>query len=512
MKLNPQRKANLIEENLEYYSGQDSFQFWIGPSTDIADPHRDELMAEIAKVFQSSNKIGECCDRHRNALIGKKPHWYLSDYLGNRAEDDTASVAELLLTRWIDSQYKSGTKLDNQLGNAIAECTKNMSVAGEGFLRLWSPLRFRNSPDLIKRVALHSPHPSSVVVKRDRDGFTESIEYSYLIDNIKRVEVQRIDEATNFTIFTTLDETGKEIEEETIALDLGGRYSIYEMSAPSLITDSVKRAQNAINFALTMMPRNIEVAGFRERLIMGAQPPGRWEGETFIPDPDFRVGPGQTAFLQGAPLLDELGQLKGYTSPSVFSSEPVAVQTFIDTALAFTSVIYHGFSQSHLLGSDLQLSGVSREQARQDFETKLGEHSDVVSAAISGAYGSALMMLTQDSIETYKDLDVVVQLNLNSTTPLPAELDQILKFKQAGLMSKATAMTLSGYVSDTDAELSLLADEERNANAVADVSNLVVSGIIDQPTAEATLKSRKVLSNDVNSINETNQVLNGGAN
>ncbi len=339
------RSQSIIEENLAYYEGSDLFQFWIGPVTDESDPHYEDVMNAIAKVFQSSNKIKECINRHRNALVGKKPHWYFADPAGNRQKDDVASVAELLLQRWIDRQYRLAISSESALTNAIAECTKNMLVTGRGYLRLWSPKRFRNSPDLNTRVALHSPHPDSVIINRDDDEFTESIEYHYTVKDVKRVEIQRIDETTNFTIFTTLDEKGVEIEEETIALDLGSRYSIYEMRSPSLVTDSVKDAQNAINFALTMMPRNIEVAGFRERLILGAQPPGRWEDDKFYPDNEFRVGPGQTAFLQGAPLHDEMGQLKGYTNPSVFSAEPVSPQTFIDTAQAFSANIYHEFSQ-----------------------------------------------------------------------------------------------------------------------------------------------------------------------
>ncbi|MGL5926367.1 phage portal protein [Chroococcidiopsis sp.] len=505
------RSQSIVEENLAYYEGgEEVFSLgWIGPRLEPKDEHYEEVMEAIAKVFQSSNKIKECIDRHRNAIVGKKPHWYFADPAGNRVEDDTASVAELLLQCWIDRQYRLAISSESALTNAIAECTKNMLVTGRGYLRLWSPKRFRNSPDLINRVALHSPHPDSVIINRDDDEFTDSIEYHYTFGELKRVEVQRIDEVSNFTIFTTLDEQGIEIEEETIALDLGGRYSIYEMRSPSLITDSVKRAQNAINFALTMMIRNAEVGGFRERLILGAQPPGRWEDDKFYPDNEFRVGPGQTAFLQGAPLHDEMGQLKGYTNPSVYSAEPVSPQTFIDTAQAFTANIYHQFSQSHLLGSDLQLSGVSREQARQDFETTLGEHSDIVAAAIAGAYGSALMMLNQDSTDTYRNLDIVVQLRLSATSPLPEELDRILKFQQAGLLSKATAMSLSGFIEDTDAELALLAEEDRDRTVVEDTTSLLVSGAIDQPTAEATLRSRRVLAQDTNSSDRTNEVLNG---
>ncbi|MGL5922898.1 hypothetical protein, partial [Chroococcidiopsis sp.] len=325
------KNVDVTSENLDYYN-DNVFKYWCGPTLPEGDPHYNEVIEQIERVFQSRNIIAECINRQKNALVGKKAHWYIADKAGNRLKDDSASVAELLLNRWIDKQYALSRSHENSLSNAIAEATKNMLVAGKGYLRLWSPKRFRNSPDLITRVALHSPHPDSVVINRDVDGFIDSIEYQYSANDLKRTEIQRIDELTNLTIFTTLNEQEQEIEEETLAIDLGGRFSIFEMAAPSLITSSIKSAQNAINFVLTMMVRSAEVGGFRERLILGAQPPGHWDEDgLFTPDSDFTIGPGRTSFIQGVPLTDEIGGLKGYTNPSVNYVEPVSPQTFIDT-------------------------------------------------------------------------------------------------------------------------------------------------------------------------------------
>jgi len=499
-------EIDLIEENLAYYRG-DHWQFWIGPKMPESDPKHQEVMEAIAKVFQSSNRIAECIDRHCTALVGKRAHWYFVDAAGDRLEDNSASESEKLLQRWIERQYRLATSQENQLQNAIVEAVINMLTTGRGYLRLWSPQRFRGSPDPIVRVCLHSPHPSSVVIKRDSDGFTTAIEYTYTEDDKQRKEIQFIDADTNQTIFATLNELDEVIPESTFALNLGGRYSIYELRSHSLITDSVKRAQNAINFALTMMPRNIEVGGFRERLILGAQPPGRWEGDKFIPNTEFRVGPGQTSFIQGVPLLDEMGNLRGYTNPSVFNSEPVPVQTFIDTAQAFVAVIYHEMKQAHLLGSDLQLSGVSREQARQDFETSLGDHADIVAAGIAGIYGSALMMMVQDEADKYRDLDVMVQLRLSASKPTPQELDQILKYQQAKLLSKTTTLALSRFVDDQDGERELIEDEERSRTAVEDAATLQTSGVIDNQTSIQLLRDRKILKDGV--AGNKDEVLNG---
>lgn len=506
--------ADLTEQHLAYYEGSNTFEEWIGPSLPQNDPMYEELSNAIKKVLQSRNIIQETIDRHRRALVGKRPHWYFTDNLGDRTSSDAASDAEKILQRWIDLQYRQSS-LDrrDQLQNSIAEATKNMLVTERGYLRLWSPTRFRNSPNPIARVYLHSPHPSSVVINSDGDGFTKSIEYTYIEDNRQRKEIQFIDPQSNKTIFFTLDESGQIVEDSEIQLDLGGRYSIYELRSPTLITDSVKRAQNAINYALTLMPRNLQEAGFRERLILGGQRPGNWDDDNnFTPDPDFKIGPGQTSFIQGAPVFDDAGQLRGYTNPSAVYSQPVDVKTFIDTALTFVAVVYHEMSQTHLLGSDLLLSGVSREQSRQDFESRLGEDADNVSAALAGIYGAALMMIVQDEplFPQYKDLDVMVQLRLNATKPLPEERQENREDYKAGLRSRTTAMAHSG-IDDPDSEQNLIENEERSRSAVDDASSLLTVGAIDQPQAIELLKRRGRLEADttLTSGGSKDEVLNG---
>lgn len=500
-------RIDLLTENLGYYDGSTSFDNWIGPGFPRDNPKYQEVMEAIAKVFQSRRIIAECVDRHRTALVGKKPHWYLVDGLGSRLENNSASVAEKLLQRFINRQARLAISTEAQLQDAIAEAVKNMLVTGRGYLRLWSPRRYRNSGDPILRVCMHSPHPGSVTIQRDSDGFVTAIQYTYIENNKQRKEKQVVDLDSGLTFFTTLDETEISVPEETFYLNLGGQYSVYELRSPPLITESAKQAQDAINFALTMMIRGVEVAGFRERLILGAQPPGQWDDEgRFHPDTQFNIGPGQTSFIQGVPTHDETGQLKGYTSPSVSYAEPVSPQTFIDTVQAFTAVIYHEFKQSHLLGSDLQLSGVSREQARQDFETALGEHVPIIEAAIAGIYRSALMMMIQPEAERYRDLDVMVQLRLNASKLLPEERQENREDYKAGLRSRTTAMAASG-IDDQDAEIELIRAEEADRNVVDDVTSLLTTGVIDQPSAINLLKERGRLNSGAEPGN--NDLLNG---
>lgn len=491
-----------FEENLGYYTGDSAWSNWIGPRMPPSDPKYLEVMGQIERIFQSSNRIKECIDRHAQALIGKSPHWYLANVLGEKLP---VLDAEILLQKWLTRTSLLASNNDNMLGDPLFTCVKNLLVTGRGYLRLWSPQRFRNNTNPILRIALHSPSPNSVSVERDSDGFIDSISYTYTSDKRQFKEVQTIDKRNNLTLFWVLDETGSTVE--NFALDLGGRYSVCELTSEALITKSVKRAQNAINYALTLMPRNLNEAGFRERLILGAQPPGRWEDDKFIPDPDFRVGPGVTSFVQGVPILDDLGQLRGYTNPSVATSEPVDVQTFINTAQTFVANIYHEMKQAHLLGSDLQLSGVSREQARQDFETAIHTHARIIESALSSIYGAALMMMLQPNVDKYRDLNVVVQLRLNASQPTPDERRENREDYKAGLRSRVTAMAASG-IDDQDAEVALIKSEQAENNVVEDTTSLVTTGVLDRQAGIKLLQQRGRLPKDFN-LNSSNDVLNG---
>lgn len=514
------RDLELIEQNYHYFEGEKLLDRWLGPTIDQSFPHYDDIIAQIEKVLQSRNVIAECVNRYNDALVGKRPHWYFVDFMGDRVESDIASTAEKLLQLWLNRQYQLATSGENQLTDALTNAVQSMLIASRGYLRLWTPQRFRKSSNPILRVCLHSPHPGSVTINRDPDGFTESIEYVYSQDKKERKEVQFLDD-DGLTVFYTLDEKGielpildadnNELPFTRTSLDLGGRYTIYEMRSPSLITDSIKRSQDAINYSLTLMIRNLNEAGFRERLIMGATPPGRWEGDKFIPD-EFITGPGRVNFISGVPLEDDTGNLRGYTNPTVFNSEPVNVQTFIDTAQTFIVAIYHQMRQAHLLGNDLQLSGVSREQSRTDFETALGNFSGTIEAAVSGIYGAALASMVQGdrNFEQYKNLDVSVQLRLNASKPTPLERVQNREDYKEKLLSRTTAMARIG-VDNIDAEVALLAEEEAQKNAVETAATLVTSGVIDQPSGIELLRSRGILPSDLNGSDRTREVLNGSS-
>lgn len=464
------RRLTKYQEALAYYEG-DIFQFDIAPRLEQGSANAKEINAAIDRLYQTANKVKECVDRHRRALVGKSPTWNLDD--GGSERSPLVRRAELELQQILDNWQALATGHEHKLGNAINEAVKQMLLYGVGYLRLWSPRKYQNAANNWQRVALHAPDPDSVEITRDDDGFAEKITYTYKVKEETRKEIQWIDAETGMTMFQYQDEEQgivlTEDGEGSFGLDLGGRWTIYEMRGRSLVTDSVKRNQNAINFALSLIPRNLEYAGFIREYIFNGQPTGTWEADSagnqkFIPDKAGLVtGPGITTFLTGLPNFGSQGELVGYTTPTVYDRQPISIQTFTDALRAHIACVYEEMGQAHLLAADAILSGVSRTVLRQDFELALQEDASAIASTLSAVYASALLMINQERIEEYRNLKAVVKLNLAASQPLPEELEQLLKWNQAGNLSKSTALSLSGFVDDTDAELALLKEELNEA-------------------------------------------------
>ena len=509
------------QQNLDHYEGLNLFEYWIGPKVDPADRNAEEFNAAIERVFQTNNLIRNCIDRHVRALIGRFPNWFFKDASGDRVETDPeegegevnspASDAELLIQRWIDRIQSLSQTQEADLGDPFKKAVKDLAVTDTAYLRIWTPEKFKEAKDPIRRVAIHSPDIGAIEFIYDKDKFLEKIYYRYQVDNVDYIESQSIDEVTGETVIQTLDSNEKQVlDDEEIRLNLGGRYTVYKMSAPSLITQSARDAQNAVNFVLTMLMRNLEQAGFLERIILGAQPPGNWEEvdgiKKFVPDNSFKIGVGQTAFIQGTPNFDADNNVTGYSNPSVNYRDPVDVTTFERSHALATSIIYHQMGQGHLLATDLNMSGIARVQSRQDFDTTLEEHRNTVQSAIGGILGAALMLMVDDPAP-YEGLDVAVQLRLSTSKALPEELRENREDYGAGLKSRTTAMSAIG-IEDVDAEQQLRKAEAMEDNALATASTLTTLGMQDNESAIAMLQSLGVVPQGTRATVDPNRPLN----
>jgi hypothetical protein len=449
--LSDRRYLQDIKDNWCYYNG-DHFKFWIGPSLPASVPNAAEKMAEIERVFQSANLIEECVNNWRDGLIASPFTWYLK---GKNGERTKAPEAELQLQRWLDQVEQMASSEDSDQGDPWSDFVLGLGVSGEGSLRLWQPKRFENDPDPIRRIHLHSPKVGTVAIARDADGFAESISYSY---GEGRVEKQYFNESGQLVIEVTNPGAA---DNEPILLDTDGRWTVQQVKARSLLTPSIKQLQNSINHALTMKLRNQELSGFRERTFLNAQAPGEWVddpsspgGQKFIPSSDaIERGPGYDNYVYGIPSGTDINPT--VAAPQVHESQPVEVRTYRESIEIDRTLMYLAFKQGHLLsqGGDERLSGESRIQMRQGFESFLRGWKTKVESAIANILNVVLRILG------YSELEAVVQLRITTGKLSAEERKALMDEYNAGLLSKATTVAILGSVEDVDAELALMKEE-----------------------------------------------------
>lgn len=431
-------------ENIAFYNGDDLFKVaWIGPTVPPASENADRKLAELKRVFQAHNVLRELTDNWRNGLVSQPFQWFLKDKSGERVK---ASEAEIALQRWIDhveqqATYQDPCTTDFQLNDPWAEFVTQIGVAGEGNLRLWQPSKFANYDDQIQRIHLHVPRTGTVCVERDNDGFIESVKYNYG----EHLETQTMGDSGAVEVTVSG-------QEDPLVIETAGRWLIQQIRMPSLFTDSAKRKQGSICHALTMKLRNQELGGFKERTFLNAEFPVDDDGEPI----EITRGPGIDQYAYGIPEGDS--NSPSYTNPSMIESQPVGVDTFIDSINTDLQLLYREFRQGHLLADgDGGLSGESRIQMRQNFELYLRACKRPIESAIANVLNIVLRLLG------YTELEAVVQLNITTGKLSSEERQAVIGEYQAGLLSKATALAQLDSVGDVDAELALIKEEAEEA-------------------------------------------------
>lgn len=279
-----------------------------------------------------------------------------------------------------------------------------------------------------------------------------------------------------------------------LTLDLGGLLLMHPIIGRPLVSDQIMQLQKGLNFALTAMGRNNANAGFLERIILNAQPPGSYETgadgkQTFVPGP-YKGGPGASTFLMGQPISDENGNVVGYTNPGVSYRDPSSPEAFKASLEEYRGAMYMEAKQGHLLTSgDGNASGASRVHLRADFEVSLRD----TRVAAEDTYRWLLMVVARLAAVLsgkpgrYDSLRVAVQANVNTGPLTDAERAAIQSQYEKGLRSREGAMVLLG-VDDPDAEF-LRIQNEKPTNPVG-LDTLALLGITLLPAWQAELCKR----------------------
>lgn len=431
----------------DYYNG-DTWQYWIGPKppTDAANV---KALEELRRVFQQSNKVRECTDRIVNGLVAKPFQWEIVDESGEPTE---STAAETIIREWLSWVDAQSMAIVGVTESPLWAACKDLVVDGEGYLRIWMPDRLSEHAEEYQRILMSRVSPNAVAVKDDDDGFIEE----YTVFTAAGQERQILEKSGDLTVVAD--------GEETIFTGLG-TWLIFRMAGKSLITEDVISAQNSINLARTMEARSLIQNGFVERVLMNAQLPGQWvadaaspSGQRFEPDPNgLRTGAGMTSFVQGNPLYNDMGQVSGYTNPSIAYNNPAPLDSYALSVAGSTEIIYHAMGQGHLLASDSQMSGVARQVLRQDAVLKISQYERTIVSALESMLTTLLKYLSFEGVR------VSVQLRTAINFVSPEEKVAIMAEYNTGLMSKATAIAMLGTVDDVDAELILIEEESADA-------------------------------------------------
>lgn len=248
---------------------------------------------------------------------------------------------------------------------------------------------------------------------------------------------------------------GSEVAEPFL---LGGHLPIYQMNAKAMITESVCQAQRTVNLSGTMLTRNNNLAGSRERLAVGVQPPGDWvettDADTGVITRTFKAaamatGPATFNFLSAQPVIDDsTGKVTAFANPNIIFTDPVPVNTFLETSAHWRKVIYSKAKMLHLLMSeDATASGKSRIEARKEFQSSLNRSKQIVDPAgkwmIEVALNIAAHFIGRPGAFLKKKIKFDAQISTIELTP--EEIAQIRADYEAGIIDLQTALELRGF-------------------------------------------------------------------
>jgi hypothetical protein len=498
------RRSDGAIANTHFYEGNhwQSGNGWIG-----AKPldRFSQTLRQIEEGFVSENVIKEVVDRHVGGILGREPLWGFvpqqtvsrfaetrrkrfsklfgfifgnaseTRVLGAKVLDKFAQEADEALTVWWDQAQPR-----KKLKEALARCLNEDKV----LLRFFVPRGlYKNKLIPVQKSltdALSLLHID--VISSDKGGVFIDNEtqkpfalYVYQVDQSKCVELSYVNEFGE-TILQVLSDK-PELAVEPIAYNMQGRLWMYEVNRAALITEQIRSAQKSLNLTLTMLMRNVNLAGNLERVIMNAERPKQkirvqdstqvtgYREETI--DSDWLTGPGVSNVLSGLLIRDDEGKIIGRANPNISYRDPVKIDTFVGTRGQLRECIVGQAQQLHvMISGDSTVSGRSREQARAEYRSSLQDSKEAVDDAGRFITEAPLRIAAQfcnrvnDFAGLRCDFDSRIEDGPVSSEERSANREDV----KAGLLSKESAMSKNG-TEDTDAEKARIAEDKAEAPA-----------------------------------------------
>jgi hypothetical protein len=521
---NPRARQNPIEVNRRFFQGdhwQDGAGY-IGPRPQPQEAGATDTMNEIALLFTSQNAIREVTLRHALGAVGKAWQWGYSprravaeDEEPTPDEQMRVDEASRLMTDWLAARKVRTLLQDAVTTLLLAERSAIQLTVPAGLaeeVNGTTVVRANSIEEALAKIWPAHPMPEDATVVTDPDTKLEAAVWTFeapkgdgaadgAADNDEEAEtveyagicyldrdgttVMRI--VRNDADDDAADAADANKQPQTSPLPLGGRITMFEMHRPALITTQVQQAQRALNFALTMVPRNVTTGGFLERFVLDGMMPGHWEVDAegrktgkWIENP-FYVGAGTTNFIQAAE--SETTDSQGNTvttrgNPSVVFRDPIPPDASLAAKDAHYQSILEETGQLHrILSGTAQASGKSRIQARAEYLSTLQTTQPEAESALRFILDTALAMAEAiaGTPGYYTDLIRADASCVLDAGPMSPEERTGIEASVGKTLSTETAMAMLG-VDDVDAEKArMMADPQARASLGLSIGNALVA-------------------------------------
>lgn len=474
---------------------------YIGPQplpTMVDDKVAAALWLEIVRGFISRNVIKEVISRHTAGVLGREPDWSLTprralkkDEKPNEGEQKDIDTANAALTVWWDRQ-KVREKLQDATRKLLysggRDASGKTTSEGRVVLRLFIPTNYlatvklpdgrvvqkltvTSIEDALSKIHVDVPEVESAHVYRDPVMLTDIgvCQVQPKTDDVGTastppIEITYVESEGGLTVLGLIRQSA-DSEQLKMKFDLGQRLVMHEMTREPFISEQVRQAQRALNFANTMIPRNVMTSGFLRQIILNGLMPGEEKEiggkKVFIPGPMYS-GPGSRNWINGIPYEDAQGNAN-ITTPVVHEGMPIPPQPSIDAKNEHYRDILNECDQAHvLMNADAIASGRSREQARGDYETSLHNTQTPVERAgrwlIETVLAWAEALAGQPGFYT-KNFRAVFDCQIDTGPLSEGERANDIAAAEAGLLSRETVM-IRANVSDPDAELRRINEQD----------------------------------------------------
>ena len=463
----------------------------------------DEDKSAFLNIARTADVIGPALDRYVAGVVGLDPEWTIkrtdSDITSDAlARKETTPEERALATELNELENMvTGWHKDAKLHRRLKTAYRHALWGGFGELRLYLPDSYADDPRAINRtftfeealnaiyLSVSDPRTSGPV--RDEHGNTIGHYYEYEGVNVAGNAPATLVEVHDPQFIRTYEKTlGTQGLKERVDLYPNGQPAVnpfykegqrpeflmhtLEHDKGGLLTESIIDEQDSINESKTEMRRNGRLHGHRQGYTINATAPLDEATGKEIP---YTTGAAVILDIQGNPITYADGHVE-QTSPEFGIVDGVDPDNFIKAIQHHTFEILKRWNQAHFEADYLAISGESKRESRDSWETNLEMEAEPVKDALSWvimAAGRFASWLANENPNRFEDYEVVPRLNLTVSSADMATVIQASDLVERGHMSLEALIEMSPLIRNKEAEKEAL---EKSSAPSADESEAVM--------------------------------------